>query len=51
MAIGMEVGIQQSSSNNSGLYGVTVIFLIQFSENLQWILRQYITAESLMLSC
>ena len=50
MAIGMEVGIQQSSSINSGLYGVTVIFLIQFSELLQWYLRQAITVESLMLS-
>ena len=43
MAIGMEVGIQQSSPINSGLYGVTVIFLIQFSDILQWSLRQAIT--------
>jgi len=42
MAIGMTVGIQQSSPINSGLYGVTVIFLIQFSELLQWSLRQTI---------
>ena len=43
MAIGMEVGIQQSSPINSGLYGVTVIFLTQFSDLLQWSLRQAIT--------
>jgi ABC-type multidrug transport system fused ATPase/permease subunit len=50
MAIGMEVGIQQTSSINSGLYAVTVIFLVQFSELLQWFLRQTIAVESLMLS-
>lgn len=50
VAIGMEVGIQQSSSTNGGLYAVTVIFLVQFSELLQWFLRQTITVESLMLS-
>lgn len=43
MAIGMEVGIQQSSPNNSGLYAVTVIFLVQFAEALQFFLRQTIT--------
>jgi len=31
MAIGMEVGIQQSTPVSSGLYGMTVIFLIGFS--------------------
>ena len=50
MAIGMEVGIQHSSSIDGGLYGVIVIFLILFSELLQWFLRQAITIESLMLS-
>jgi hypothetical protein len=50
VAIGMEVGIHQSSIADSGLYGVTVIFLVQFSELLQWFLRQTITVESLMLS-
>lgn len=50
MFIGMMVGIYQSSTENSGLYGVTVIYLVSFSELFQWLLRQAITTESLMIS-
>ncbi len=50
MFVGMMVGIYQSTTDNSGLYGVTVIYLISFSEVFQWLLRQAITTESLMIS-
>jgi len=50
MAIGMEVGIQQSTPLNYGLYGMTVVFLIGFTELLNWNLRQMNSVESLMLS-
>jgi len=43
MFIGMEVGINQSNPAVSGLFGVTVIFLVQFNDFLQWFLRQIIT--------
>lgn len=50
MFVGMMVGIYQSTTDNSGLYGVTVIYLVSFSELFQWLLRQAITTESLMIS-
>jgi hypothetical protein len=50
MLIGMELGVWKSTPLNAGLYAVTVIFLVQFSEFVQIFLRQAIAVESLMLS-
>lgn len=50
MFIGMNIGVSQSSSTSSGLFGVTVIFLFNFCDMFQWFLRQIITTESLMIS-
>ena len=48
--VGMMVGIYQFTIDNSRLYGVTVVYLISFSELFQLLLRQAITMESLMIS-
>ena len=50
MYVGMMAGIYQFTIDNSGLYGVTVIYFISFSEVFQLLLRQAITTESLMIS-
>jgi ABC-type multidrug transport system fused ATPase/permease subunit len=50
MLIGMELGVWKSTPLNAGLYAVTVIFLVQFSEFVQTFLRQAIAVESMMLS-
>ena len=50
MVIGMELGVWKSTPVNAGLYGVTVIFLVQFSQFVQIFLRQTIAVESLMIS-
>jgi ATP-binding cassette, subfamily C (CFTR/MRP), member 4 len=50
MLVGMMMGIAQTNSTNAGLYGVTVVYLITISDVLQWILRQIILVESLMVS-
>ena len=48
LAIGVFVGINNVS--NPGLYGIVIVFLLQFSEVTQWILRQIINMESIMVS-
>jgi ABC-type multidrug transport system fused ATPase/permease subunit len=50
MLIGMELGVWKSTPLNAGLYAVTVIFLVQFSEFVQIFLMQSISVESLMIS-
>jgi len=50
MAVGMELGIWHSTPINAGLYGITVIFLVQFSEFVYVILRQVLVVEVLMMS-
>jgi hypothetical protein len=50
MFIGMNIGVSQSNPSNSGLYGVTVIFLFNFCDFCQWFLSQIITTESLLIS-
>jgi ATP-binding cassette subfamily C (CFTR/MRP) protein 4 len=48
ISISFFVGIESIPS--PGLYGVTVIFLLQMSDYLQWFLRQIINMESIMVS-
>lgn len=48
--VGMAVGISQSTPSTSGLYGVIIIYLFSFTDLFQWILRQIITSESLLIS-
>lgn len=48
VSISFFVGIEIIPS--PGLYGVTVIFLLQMSDYLQWFLRQIINMESIMVS-
>jgi hypothetical protein len=37
LAIGIFIGIKNDS--NPGLYGIVVVFLLQFADYTQWILR------------
>lgn len=48
--IGMCIGVSQSKDVNSGLFAMSVIFLLQAGELLYWFLRQVITSESQMIS-
>ncbi len=50
MIIGWIIGIAVVTKENAGLYGVSVVFLIQVSDYLQWFLRQIISLESLIVS-
>ena len=49
-AIGLQVGIFEVNKEIPGYYGVSIIFLVNFVEYFQWMLRQIITTESLMIS-
>jgi ATP-binding cassette subfamily C (CFTR/MRP) protein 4 len=46
--VGFFVGVSQIS--NGGLYGISIVFLLQMSDYLQWFLRQIINMESIMVS-
>lgn len=46
----MFFGIHQSNPQNSKYYGVTVIYLITLGEVIQWIVRQIVVVEGLMVS-
>lgn len=50
MLVGMTLGISQSTTATSGLYGVTIIYLFIFCDMFQWVLRQIVTSESLLIS-
>lgn len=50
MFIGINIGVSQCNSTNNGLFAVTVIFLVNFSDTFQWSMRQIITTESYMVS-
>ena len=39
-----------SQASLAGLYGVSIVFLIQINDYLQWFLRQMINMESIMVS-
>jgi ATP-binding cassette subfamily C (CFTR/MRP) protein 4 len=46
--IGFFVGISQIG--DAGLYGMSIVLLLQVSDYIQWFLRQIINAESIMVS-
>lgn len=50
MWIGWIIGIAVVTPETAGLYGVSVVFLIQISDYLQWFLRQIINLESMIVS-
>lgn len=50
MFIGINIGVSQSNSSNNGLFGVTVIFLVNFSDTFQWCMKRTINTESFMIS-
>ena len=47
---GMMMGINQISSSNYENYAATILLLITFTENFQYILRLAIYSQSLLLS-
>lgn len=56
--IGLMIGISNIENASSeatratlaGLYGVSIVFLVQISDYLQWSLRQTVSMESIMIS-
>jgi len=50
LIIGYMIGVYNSTIETSGLYGVSVVFLVQINDYLQWFLRQIIVMESVMVS-
>lgn len=48
--VGLIVGIYVSTPETAGLYGVSVVFLVQVNDNLQWLLKQMIVLESIMVN-
>lgn len=46
--IGFFVGVRYIE--NGGLYGISIVFLLQVSDYMQWFLRQIINMESIMVS-
>jgi hypothetical protein len=44
------IGVWNSTTETAGLYGVSVVFLVQINDYLQWFLRQIIVMESIMVS-
>lgn len=50
LIIGYMLGVLNSTPETAGLYGVSVVFLVQINDYLQWFLRQIIVMESIMVS-
>ena len=50
MVIGWIIGISVVKPETAGLYGVSVIFLLQVIDYVQWFLRQMISLESIIVS-
>ena len=50
LTIGFIIGAYNSTPETAGLYGVSVVFLVQINDYLQWFLRQMIVMESIMVS-
>ena len=48
--VGWTIGIAVVTPETAGLYGVSVVFLIQISDFISWFLRQIIVLESMMVS-
>jgi ATP-binding cassette subfamily C (CFTR/MRP) protein 4 len=47
-SIGIFVGIK--TATDPGIYGVAIVFILQLVDFIQWLLRQMITMESIMVS-
>lgn len=50
MASGLFLGVYKSSTEEGMLFGVTVVSLIAICDIFQWLMRQLITIDSLMIS-
>jgi len=48
--VGTIISIQAMDSENIGYFCVTVVYLVPLTEYFQWIIRQMILSESLMVS-
>ena len=46
----MFMGIANTTPENSGLFGVTIVYLTNLSAVFQWTLKQMIATEGLMVS-
>lgn len=50
MLLGMLLCLYMLDPHKSHLYSVSVIYFITISEGIQWLLRQFIVVEGLMVS-
>lgn len=50
LIVGYMAGVYNATPETAGLYGVSVVFLVQINDYLQWFLRQIIVMESIMVS-
>lgn len=50
LIIGALIGVYNSNVETAGLYGVSIVFLVQINDYIQWFLRQIIVMESIMVS-
>ena len=48
LVIGMFIGVSQTTHQN--IYGVTIMYLVSINQLFQWVLRQIIATEGIMLS-
>jgi ATP-binding cassette subfamily C (CFTR/MRP) protein 4 len=47
-AIGVFIGIK--TAKDPGIYGVAIVFILQLIDFIQWLLRQLVNMESIMVS-
>ena len=50
LVVGMYIGVAVTASNKSGLYGVTILYLVSICELFQWTLKQILSTEGIMVS-
>ena len=50
LSIAMFMGVAQTTPQNSGLYGVTIIYIVNLGDVFQWVLKQIIATGGIMIS-
>ena len=50
MIVGLISGVAITTSENVGLYGVSVMFLLEINDYVQWFLRELVNLESIIVS-
>ena len=50
LVLGMYLGVAFTSPNQSGLFAITILYLVSICELFQWTLKQIIATEGIMVS-